>query len=240
VSALTPPPGVRPPTRLTPREQQLNGEAVDAFAARVGGRQAFFDALSLGDGSSEMGRVLTYLEDERYTGWSLRKICAAVGLTVADLLLAYKKALMARAHVEAAVIVADSTPAVVTDVMTRATPQVVPCGGCNGTGRRSVEGAPMTCPACKGKGTTLTTPNLDRQKLALELAGLTTKGAGVVVNNMNTATAGATAAHMPGTLEQLQQAVGELLFSPTRRRAAAPAAPVAASPSTAPSEQDGA
>jgi hypothetical protein len=62
-------------------------------------------------------------------------------------------------------------------------------------------------------------PDLDRQKLALELGQLTQKGGGFFIQQTQiaNATAATLAAGGGGMLEQLQQVVGELLFRPSPR-----------------------
>lgn len=66
-------------------------------------------------------------------------------------------------------------------------------------------------------------PTVERQKLALELGQLTQqKGGLTITQNQQTVTQATLATHSSGALEQLQQAVGELLFNPARRRAQSP------------------
>ena len=90
--------------------------------------------------------------------------------------------------------------------MTRAAPQRQVCPKCLGT---SAAGQ-GPCPLCQDSGYVQSEPELDRQKLALELGQLIEKKGGLIVQQNNlAATLGGTA---PGSLEQLQQAVGDLLF----------------------------
>lgn len=201
---------------LPVEEQQLNGEAIETFTKAVGGRAALVDVLSVASTAPEVEQIVNHLLDHRYRTWSLRKLCTLHGISVADLFTAYRKALIAKAHVEATHIIASRLPPIVDDVMTRAAPQEIACS-CEGKERK-------TCPLCHGTGVTLTLPDLDRQKLALELGHLTEKKAGFIVQqNQGVLSSGATlVAQGSGALEQLQQAVGELLFSPARRRASSP------------------
>ena len=105
-------------------------------------------------------------------------------------------------------------PPVVDDVMTRAAPQVSTCPACLGV---STAGQ-GPCATCNSTGRVQTEPDLDRQKLALELGQLLEKKGGLIVQQ-NNATVASLGASQPGSLEQLQQAVGDLLFSGGRRGA---------------------
>jgi len=221
--------------RFSDRELDLNAGAINTFVKAVGGRDAFIATLSVADAAPEAEQIVNLLLDPRYERVSLRRLCAIAGITVADLFQAYRKALIARAHIQAAHIVAKRLPPIVEDVMRRATPEQTRCPSCKGTGHRSRknprgETVLDTCLRCRGRGVLYTEVDIERQKLALELGHLTEKKAGLVVQqNQFAAVAGqgALASRSTGALEQLQQVVGERLFDPRRRRAAAPLAPEA-------------
>lgn len=189
-SALVPA-AARTPEVLTHLEAALNGEAIEMFAKAVGGRDRLADVLAVAATSPDVEKIALYLVDPKYRDVSLRRLCGYVGITVADLFAAYKKALLVRSHIEATHIIAAKLPPIVTDVMDKA----------------------------------LSDPTVERHKLALEVGQLIEKKGGIVMQQ-NTIAAGALAATGTGALEQLHQAVGDLLFSPGRRRAAAPALPV--------------
>jgi hypothetical protein len=157
-------------------EAVLNSEAIEVFAKCVGGRDQLADTLAVAGTGSEIERITTLLLDPRYASWSLARLCQVTGITVADLFASYRKALIARAHIESSHIIAGKLPGVVTDVMDKA----------------------------------ISDPTVERHKLALEVGQLLEKKGGLIVqqNNM-AANLSATA---PGSLEQLQQAVGDLLF----------------------------
>jgi hypothetical protein len=217
-SALVPAAARSTPT-LTALELTLSGDAIETFARAVGGRQQLLETLAVADSDSSNDKVINCLLDDQYASWSLRRICNFAGITVADLFASYKKALVVKAHLEATHIIASKLPPIVDDVMTRATPLVLVCPSC--AGLPAVEGAPA-CPVCAGSGQVLSEPDLDRQKLALELGRLTNQHKGGVVVQQNVAAGTAWTGQGVGGLEQLQQAVGDLLFAPGRRRAAAP------------------
>jgi len=207
----------RAPERVTAVEEELSGLAIETFAKTVGGRDTLADVLTVAGSSPDVEKVALLLLDRRYQDWSLRRLCTLTGITVSDLFTAYRKAMIARSHIEATHVIANHTVAVVTDVMTRAAPQKAVCPKCLGT---SAAGQ-GPCPICQSSGYIQTEPDLDRQKLALELAQLTEKKGGILMQQ-NTIAAGALASTGTGALEQLHQAVGDLLYSPTRRRNSAP------------------
>jgi hypothetical protein len=207
----------RPPDTLTTIEEDLSSLAIETFAKAVGGRDNLTSVLVVAEAAPECEKVVNLLLDPRFQGYSLRRLCTMAGITVADLFTAYRKALITKAHIEAAHIVASKLPPIVADVMTRAAPTPMVCPNCAGAGDKA------TCALCLGTGVVLSEPELDRQKLALELGQLTTKGGGFTIQNNNQVVANATVASAAtGSLEQLHQAVGDLLFSPERRRTGSP------------------
>ena len=219
----------RPDLALTPEEADLSTAAIAAFTTAIGGRAKLLETLQVASDAPEVDGVVTLLMDPRYGGWSLRRICKAANLTIADLFAAYKKALIVKAHLQATQVVATHLVAVVDDVMKRSQPHEVACEGCHGMGTipLAVAGqppAPTECPACKGSGHVIAQPDLDRQKVALELGQLLTKGGGInLQQNTLVAGGGGSATFGPGALDQLQQAVGEILTPRSRR--SAPASP---------------
>lgn len=233
-SALVPT-ATRTATALTERELDLSGDAIETFAKAVGGRAKLLQVLAISDTDNSTDKVVNCLLDDEFDSWSLRKICTYAGITIADLFASYKKALFVQAHIEAAHLITRRLPPIIADVMERALPGTAECPRCHGI-PTTLDCPP--CPQCEGSGTIPTEPDLDRQKLALELGRLLERKAGVVMqqNNLATATAALANPASPGSLEQLQQAVGELLFSPSRRRALAPVVDVEVSPVQDPRE----
>jgi hypothetical protein len=194
-------------TVLPDLEAVLHTEAIEVFAKAVGGRDELAQTLAVAGTGSEVERITTLLLDPRYASWSLARLCKMVGLSVAELFTVYRKASIAKAHVEASRLIAKKLRPVVDDVMTRAAPQRRLCSTCLGTSQAA--GA-EPCLPCDSTGYVWSEPDLDRQKLALELGQLLEKKGGLIVQQTTTlATLGASAG---GSLEQLQQAVGDLLF----------------------------
>lgn len=219
------------PAGLTPQEADLSASAIEAFTVALGGRDQLLQALLVADGSPDVDQVTNLLLDPRYAGWSLRKLCEMAGLTVADLFAAYKKSLLVKAHLEATRIVVQQLSAVVADVMARAQPFTVICEACHGLGSQTPDPTPAApnptpapCPACRGTGQVLQAPDLDRQKVALELGQLLVKSGGITLSQQTLVAPGASATvYGSGALDQLQQAVGEILTPRTRRPSGTPA-----------------
>ena len=212
--------GAAPDHRLTEAEQAIGAAAIDAFAEALGGRDELANALLIASGDAGIDELTTLLLDPRYTGLSLRRLCALANLTVVDLFTAYRKAIVVRAHLEATKTIADKLLPVVEDVMTRAAPFRVPCGICRGTGRVAdpddPEAPPTSCEECLGHGEVMRLPDLDRQKLALELGQLVqrTSGVNVLQQNLQLQAPSASQGAVHGTLDQLQKVVGDLLSRP--------------------------
>ena len=203
------PAAARPIDVLTDEETRLNLEAVETFTQAVGGRDALIDVLSIADTAPDVDRVVTLLIDPRYAKLPLKKVCYLAGLTVADLFAAYKKALITRAHIQATHIVAAKLPPIIEDVMNRATPTPIVCPVCH-----AHPDDRQVCALCRGTGAVLSEPDLDRQKLALELGQLTEKKGGfVITQNQGLITNTQLTAVGTGALEQLQQVVGDLLYT---------------------------
>lgn len=196
--------------------------AVLTFIEAVGGRQALTDTLAVAATATELQPIAQLLLDSRYDGQPVTRLCRLAGLTVADLLVAYRKALVAKAHIKAAVSIAERIPAVVDDVLRRAAPHDLPCDACQGLGETRPRATkadplpiPVPCSRCRGSGQTHHLPDLDRQKLALELAQLSQKSGGIFVQQNNVANDAPSAglAAGPGALESLQQAVSQILYN---------------------------
>jgi hypothetical protein len=214
------PAAARQTAALNQAEEDLSGAAIEMFTKAVGGRDALSNVLAIADTAPDVAKVADLLLDPRYDRLSLRRICEMAGLTVADLFVAYRKALITRAHIEASHIIANKLPPIVADVMTRATPALVVCAVCHGERIEHLAGgATRPCVACAGEGRVFSEPDLDRQKLALELGQLTSgKGSFLIQQNQQIVAASAAGSHTAGALEQLQQAVGDVLFTAGRRR----------------------
>lgn len=212
---------LRRDSRVSLAEDAASDQAVELFEKALGGRDALLDALAVGDNAPEVNKVVTLLVDPRYETYSLRKLCHDSGITVADLFAAFKQAAVQKAHLLASQVILSRLLPVVEDVMTRSAPHYVTCEACDATGTITPEPTkttpnpePAPCTACKGRGQRLVFPDLDRQKLALELADLVKKGGGLSITQNNAAVFTPSAVST-GSLEQLQQALGERWKAPS-------------------------
>lgn len=217
VSAATDAPQTAQGDALTVAESDLSSHAIDTFVKVVGGRAKLTEILTIAGASAEVDQIVALLLDPRYDHLPLRRLCALANLTIVDLFTAYKKALLVEAHLRAYKEVTDRLVPVVVDVMTRAAPYHLPCEACGGQGAVPDPDDPAAayarCVVCQGHGKLLHYPDLDRQKLALDLAQLVQKAGGSATNiiQANVSAAPAATPASRGALEALQQAVGDLL-----------------------------
>lgn len=204
--------------------QLLDVEAIRVFEQALGGREALTAVLATGADDPAVEQVLVLLLDPTTAAAPLPKLCALAGLTVADLFKAFHKASLMRGQIRVAAQLEAQLPGVIADLLRRAQPYDEPCTACGATGtttpeptRKVPNPAPGPCGACGGKGQIHVLPDLERQKVVLDLAELLKKGSGISVSQ-NVINAPAPASGGLGSLEQLQQVVSDALYkSPTER-----------------------
>lgn len=201
---------------LTDEESVANSRAIDELVKQLGGKEGLLDTLSIAAEAPECEQIVSWLMDPRYARYSIKQLCIMGGLTILDLFTAYKKAAIVRAHLVAYQTITSKLSAVVDDVMRRAAPYTIPCSDCGATGRVGGEkgGTHELCPACHGHKAVIVQPDLDRQKLALELAQLLQKSPGFTVQQNTVNVSPGT--HGPGSLVELQRAVKDALHGPRR------------------------
>lgn len=218
------------PAALSDRAIGLNEQAISVLIRELGGRDALAALLTVAGGSPEIATLAALLSDEPFRTQAIGALCTRAGITIVEFFLAVGKAKQQRAILLAQSRIADGIVQVVDDVMTRSAPQDVPCGACQGLGTvpppgGGADAAPVPCGGCRGTGRTSLLPDLDRQKVALDLAKLLPKaGGGPMVAVQNNFANGGRTGPVVGGIEQLQQAVNEALFA----RPALPAARSAA------------
>jgi hypothetical protein len=215
--------GARQTSILTKEEAAASEAALDALVHVLGGKVQLLDTLAVACDVPEVEALLKLFLDPHHEKISLRMLCSMAGLTVVDLFSAYKKAMVVKAQLVAYQAITDAILPVVQDVMKRAAPYTIPCYDCAGSGSvkdpEAKEGDPVqvTCPTCAGRKELLQLPDLDRQKVALELAQLVQKGTfgiNLQQNNMTVPPPLPDATEGTGNLISLQHAVRELLSGP--------------------------
>jgi hypothetical protein len=215
--------GGRAASILTPDEARASEAALDSLVAVLGGKAQLLDTLAVACDVPEVEDLLKLFLDPQYEKISLRKLCTLAGLTVVDLFAAYKKAMVVKAQLVAYQAITDAILPVVQDVMKRAAPYQIPCYDCGGVGlipdpeAKAGDPAERTCPTCAGRKELLQLPDLDRQKVALELAQLVQKGSfgiNLQQNNLTVPPPQPDATDGTGNLIALQHAVRELLSGP--------------------------
>lgn len=204
----------------------LAAEPINAFETALGGRTELLNSLAL-DATPEIKNLVVDLLDPHFDKKSLGWLAAKSNIGLTDLLRAYRNGVLAKAQILASQQIAARLPAVVEDVMKRAMPYEEACQGCDATGQMTVrptkkvpvpDPAKVECTICRGKGNVLRMPELDRQRLALEIGELikSPKGGPTVLQqfNLGSASPAATASGdvAPGSLERMQQAVTDILY----------------------------
>lgn len=206
-------------------ESAASSAAIDTFVKALGGRDALLDTLAVAADAPEVDRIVSLLLDPRYADWSLRRLCRDANLTIVDLFAAYKSAMITRAHLTAYRTITARLLPVVEDVMQRAAPYEVPCHECSGIGtvapldkkgKPIPDAAPVPCDQCRGHGRVLCMPDLDRQKLALELGQLVQKAGGLIMqqNSLTLNSAGEKGSAVGSSFLDLQQAVRSIVSGP--------------------------
>jgi hypothetical protein len=198
-------------------------QALGEIESAAGGRAALVEALSALPPNDKLTYVLGLLADPRHDARSLGSLCKAGGVGVGELIEAFKRGVHAKALIRAAVSIATHTPAVVEDVMVRAQPHLVDCHTCHGSllmlhpDDATAHKIPCTrCVDLNGipTGKIVQQPDLDRQKLALDLANLLPKkGPSVVVDQRKSALFMQDAS--PGGLTKLTEAMDRILYPRT-------------------------
>lgn len=161
-------------------------EASKKFEQAAGGRDSLVAHLCHLPLTPEQDLIVGMIADPRNKIHSLGRICQLADITFGGLLELFRKAGFAKAQVEAMQKVWAKTPAVAEDVMTRALPHLLPCGPCRGRGwkkervrdeetgklKQPLAWEDKDCEACGGAGSITVQPEHERQRTALELAGL--------------------------------------------------------------------
>lgn len=179
------------------RAPALVVKALSAFEEAVGGRARLVEVLAHYHQTSDDGElIMNLVADPGNAERSLASLCASAGLSVGKFLRIFASARGANAYLAAMERVWPRVPEVAAEVMRYAVTRKGRCTTCFGKGTlqgRVKRGAPVseiTCTACDGEGTFDIVPDLERQKVALQLAGLLrTSGAQVLIDQSKNQTA---------------------------------------------------
>lgn len=184
----------------------------------LGGRQAVVSLLTLAPLTPDLRYILGQLGDPQHATMTLAEICTGASILPGELLKQLAQAALLRGKVLASQQIGNGIAAVAADVMRRAAPYTAPCHTCIGTGSITPEPTPTTpnprpepCEVCKGTGQLVYQPDLDRQKLAIDMAQLLPKGGGIQIAQINAPAAGGGGSSL-GTLEALQRLTDRILY----------------------------
>jgi len=172
----------------TDNEYKVYNQLEDAAGGRVELVAQLSTVSSLSRREEYLARLLA---DPRNDTRSLRTICEKADFTLQDFLKLMRPARFTAGIAEAMDRIARYIPDVAEDVMSRSRPYEDTCPNCGGVGKapitvtnrktRKPETTIETCTVCGGKGKITVTPDLERQKVALEISGLLKRGTGINV-----------------------------------------------------------
>lgn len=168
-----------------------NKAALDRFETSIGGRESLIDTLSLSNLDKKQEHLLRLLSDPARGRDTLATIARDAGMVPTAVLEMFRTASFAKAHALAMGQLSEAIPAIVKDITDKSIDAKVECPMCFGEGE-TVPG--ISCPSCNGRGEVFRGSDLDRQKLALDAAGIVKKGPGVAVQvnqNVGISTPGA-------------------------------------------------
>lgn len=205
---------------------------------RIGGRDLLIGALATATLDKPGNRLLHMLADPANATAPLLELCRAAGMRPGQLIEAVSQGLTAASHLEARVLVAQGTPAVVRDVMLKAAPRETTCYDCGGTMTKTADPtdevpnpSPEPCPTCQGRGLLAHEADPEARKLALDLSGLLPKSGGISITNTQQL-ANVVAGGGSGDGDRLQEAMDQILFGGGTLPAALPLPPIDVTPTT--------
>lgn len=162
-------------------------DALNTFETTLGGREKVLSSLFALPPTNEIDYVVGLIADPRNDDLSLAQICAIGGISIGKLLAFWKDASGMKAQLEAIDKISRYLPDVVEDVMKRSLPMEEPCYRCETTGKVESPKAgggteTVICFKCQGSGKLITAPNLETQKVAIQLGGFLKQGPSVSIN----------------------------------------------------------
>lgn len=176
-------------------------QALQSLETAAGGRLSLVDQLHTNT-DPDIESLAASLADPTNDARTLARILEISNISVGKFLGMLSQAKLAKATLDAMDRVAKYLPEVAADVMARSVPHTTACTVCNGTGVQQMRDSddPLgvlerPCIACHSSGQVNAIPDLDRQKVALELGGMLHKGGPQVAVQVNTGPA-VTSPHM--------------------------------------------
>lgn len=191
--------------------------ALEQLEEAVGGRERIASSLRITpEALTVEEEILTnLLADPRNQGTSLAELCGRTGITIGRVLELFAKAEGAQAYAKSLSKIYRRLPDVVGDVMERALPREKDCGACQGKGtitaKNGAENVEIACVVCRGHGKVEIEPELERQKIALQLGGFLKDKGGVNITNTTTNTS-VTVNAMTKSTPDFRSATDRLLY----------------------------
>lgn len=219
---------LRQQTSVLDRKGSLYTPAVVAalhdLEDRLGGRRALVGMLILAPLGPDLRYVLGLLGDPANDRLALAEICAQGNVLPGGLLEHLAAAAMLAGQIQAAQRIGAGMAAVAADVMRRAAPYEDRCYACNGVGTlpprptaSDPNPGPEPCTTCNTTGRLVYQPDLERQKLAVELSHLLPKSAGIQIANITTGQKSSSGGE--GAFEKFQAATDKILYGHATPRA---------------------
>lgn len=184
----------------------------------IGGRGALIEILLAADLSPDLAGIIALIGDPQHDHTALATLCQRAKISAAQLFDTFKRATVAKAHILATMKAAAQIPAIAEEVVRAAQTHTEPCQTCNTSGRvqqKPTEKDPHPgdnpCWTCAGKGWITVPGSLEHQRMSFELTGLLKKGG---LSVQNTVVVPQQTASPLGGLEQLQQAIGQIIYGP--------------------------
>lgn len=167
-------------------------EALEQLEEAVGGRGQIAASLQISTQplTVEEEILANLLADPANQSTSLAELCGRTGITIGRVLELFAKAEGAQAYAKSLSRIYRRLPDVVGDVMERALPRTKQCRACKGRGtvpvKNGAEDVEIACMVCDGTGQMEIEPELERQKIALQLGGFLKDKGGVNITTTNT------------------------------------------------------
>jgi hypothetical protein len=195
-------------------------QELTALETQLGGRQQIVGMLTLAPLTPDLRYLLGLLGDPRHQGKTLAEICALGNILPGELLKQLMSAALLKGKVLASREIGEGIAKVTADLMRRAAPYEDACHACQGVGQITPEPTkdhpnptPEPCETCLGTGKLLYKPDLERQKVALEIAQLFPKSGGLQILNANVQGSGPPGAGGgQGAIERLQALTDRILY----------------------------